>query len=74
MWEQEVNTFMESLIAAGTIINGTLREVNETRKTAIAIVYIVDIPTDKVVEQYYYVWKPSDTILFKGMDRLPTRY
>lgn len=74
MFETEVNNFILSLISQRTIINGRLTEVNENRKTAVAIIYMINIETDRVDELYFYVWKPSDTILYKQMDRLPTRY
>lgn len=75
-FEQEVTTFMETLISGGTIINGNLTDVNEQRKTAVAIVYMVNVSTDKVDELYFYVWKPAGAteLSYKGMDRLPIRY
>lgn len=74
MFETEVNNFILSLISQGIIINGRLTEVNEDRKTAVTIIYMINTETDRVDELYFYVWKPSDTILYKQMDRLPTRY
>lgn len=73
-FEQEVKNLIDLMISGGTLLNGNLTGIDETHKTAIAIVYMIDVPTDKVVEQYFYVWKSGNDILYKGMDRLPSRF
>lgn len=71
MWKQEAQSFLQSFIDNGTILQGNLIGINDG--TAIAIVIMLDtlVTPNKAVEKYYFLKKRESSIDFYEMDRLP---
>jgi len=67
MFEQELNTFINNLKIAGTILSGQLTGVSEPELTGDAIFKTINPATDKVEEQKYFFWKVDDTINYKPL-------
>jgi hypothetical protein len=70
---EELDQFLENFRTTGVILNYQISDIDENHLTGAAIVYMVNIVSDKVEELYFYVWKSNDIINYKPMDRLPSR-
>lgn len=73
-FQEELTTFLDSFVTNNVILNYQISDLDENHQTGAAIVYMVNVSTDKVEELYFYIWKRDDIMNYKPMDRLPLRY
>jgi hypothetical protein len=72
-FQEDLIALLEGFVSTNVILNYQISDLDETHETGAAIVYMVNVSTDKVEELYFYVWRRNNVMSYKPMDRLPSR-